>query len=114
MAGNTLSLTILSDNNAASGCSAEHGFSLVMETLESTILFDTGRENALLSNAAALGVDLSRTKQLVLSHGHYDHTGCIAELLELELGEVFRSQGEGDLVVNHPVDTGDQRANDGQ
>lgn len=83
MAGNTLSLTILSDNNAASGCIAEHGFSLLMETLESTILFDTGRENALLSNAASLGVDLSRTKQLVLSHGHYDHTGCIAELLEL-------------------------------
>jgi 7,8-dihydropterin-6-yl-methyl-4-(beta-D-ribofuranosyl)aminobenzene 5'-phosphate synthase len=86
MAGKTLTLTILSDNNAAACCSAEHGFSLFAETGESTILFDTGRENVLLSNATALGIDLSRVRQLVLSHGHYDHTGCVSQVLGLAPG----------------------------
>lgn len=83
MAGNILSLTILSDNNAASCCTAEHGFSLLAETGENTLLFDTGREKVLLANAAALDIDLSQVRQLVLSHGHYDHTGGIADLLDL-------------------------------
>ncbi|MBM3163634.1 MAG: MBL fold metallo-hydrolase [Chlorobi bacterium] len=81
MAANTLSLTILSDNNAAACCTAEHGFSLLAETGENTILFDTGRENVLLSNASSLGIDLSQVRQLILSHGHYDHTGGVTDVL---------------------------------
>jgi len=83
MNANNLSLTILSDNNAAECCTAEHGFSALIETETCVILFDTGRDNALLPNAKALGVDLSTVRQLVLSHGHYDHTGGIGDLLSL-------------------------------
>ncbi|ACD89344.1 MAG: MBL fold metallo-hydrolase [Chlorobium limicola] len=83
MSANNLSLTILSDNNAAECCTAEHGFSALIETGTCAILFDTGRENVLLPNAKALGVDLSTVRQLVLSHGHYDHTGGIGDLLTL-------------------------------
>ncbi len=83
MNGSNLSLTILSDNNASECCTAEHGFSVLIETGSCIILFDTGRDNVLLPNAAALGVDLALTKQLVLSHGHYDHTGGICDLLSL-------------------------------
>lgn len=83
MNGINLSLTILSDNNAAECCTAEHGFAALIETGTCTVLFDTGRENVLLPNATALGVDLSEIRQLVLSHGHYDHTGGVCDVLSL-------------------------------
>ncbi|MBN1278605.1 MAG: MBL fold metallo-hydrolase [Chlorobium sp.] len=83
MSGSKLSLTILSDNNAAECCTAEHGFAIVIDTGTCVILFDTGKEGALLPNAASLGVDLSGVERLVLSHGHYDHTGGICEVLAL-------------------------------
>lgn len=39
------------------------------------ILFDTGAGTALQPNARHLGIDLACANSLVLSHGHYDHTG---------------------------------------
>ena len=77
----TVAITVLCDNHAADGLEAEHGFSLWIETAGKTILFDTGQGAALLRNAAALGLDLSRTDAVVLSHGHYDHTGNLSEVL---------------------------------
>jgi 7,8-dihydropterin-6-yl-methyl-4-(beta-D-ribofuranosyl)aminobenzene 5'-phosphate synthase len=62
---------------------AEHGFSLWIETEGKRILFDTGQGNALASNARALGVDLSDTGLLVLSHGHCDHTGGIPQVVQI-------------------------------
>ncbi|MEO3957942.1 MBL fold metallo-hydrolase, partial [Chromobacterium piscinae] len=44
------------------------------------MLFDTGRGGLLLDNAAKMGVDLSTLSHLVLSHGHYDHSGGLAAL----------------------------------
>jgi 7,8-dihydropterin-6-yl-methyl-4-(beta-D-ribofuranosyl)aminobenzene 5'-phosphate synthase len=62
---------------------AEHGLSLWIETEGRRILFDTGQGGALAPNARGLGVDLSKTDVLVLSHGHYDHTGGIPQILKL-------------------------------
>jgi 7,8-dihydropterin-6-yl-methyl-4-(beta-D-ribofuranosyl)aminobenzene 5'-phosphate synthase len=76
-------ITILADNCAAPGLKAEHGLSFFIEKEDITILFDTACDNTLLYNAGALGVDLSQTELLVLSHGHYDHTGGVAEVLFL-------------------------------
>jgi 7,8-dihydropterin-6-yl-methyl-4-(beta-D-ribofuranosyl)aminobenzene 5'-phosphate synthase len=75
-------VTILVDNQAGEGLLAEHGLSLWIETEDKRILFDTGQGSALESNARILGVDLGRTDVLVLSHGHYDHTGGIAQVLQ--------------------------------
>ena len=47
------------------------------------MLFDTGQGPALPVNARALGVDLRETDLLVLSHGHYDHTGGIPHVLHV-------------------------------
>jgi len=74
-------ITILVDDQAAAGLNAEHGFSLWIETARGRILFDTGAGGTLVSNAAALGADLGLAGAIVLSHGHYDHTGGLAQAL---------------------------------
>ncbi len=76
-------VTILVNNQADAGLKGEHGLSLWIETEGKCILFDTGQGSALMPNAASLGVDLSRANMLVLSHGHFDHTGGVAGVLRL-------------------------------
>jgi 7,8-dihydropterin-6-yl-methyl-4-(beta-D-ribofuranosyl)aminobenzene 5'-phosphate synthase len=74
-------LTVLVDNQVGPGCAPEHGFALWIETRDRRILLDTGQGPALAGNALALGVDLGRANVLVLSHGHYDHTGAVPLVL---------------------------------
>lgn len=77
-----LRITVLADNRAAGGgFHAEHGLSLLLETETHRVLFDTGQGASLPANAAGLGIDLDPLDALVLSHGHYDHTGGVAWLL---------------------------------
>ncbi|MCP9981683.1 MBL fold metallo-hydrolase [Actinomadura madurae] len=45
------------------------------------LLFDTGLSpDAMVTNAARLGVDLGDVQAVVLSHGHFDHAGGLAGL----------------------------------
>ena len=59
------------------GCIAEHGLSIYIETQGRRILFDTGASGLFVQNAEKLGVDLGRVDDVVISHGHYDHTGGV-------------------------------------
>jgi 7,8-dihydropterin-6-yl-methyl-4-(beta-D-ribofuranosyl)aminobenzene 5'-phosphate synthase len=54
---------------------AEHGLSFCIQGNGWQTVFDTGQSGAFAENAGKLGIDLSQTTELVLSHGHYDHTG---------------------------------------
>ncbi len=68
--------TILSDRHAhAPDLKTEHGLSILIEHDGSTILFDTGNTDVALSNAKQLGISFDQLTAVVLSHGHYDHTG---------------------------------------
>ena len=77
---NHLKVTVLIENQACKGLLAEHGLSLWIETGGLRILFDTGQSAAFLTNAERLGLSLSSVDAVVLSHGHYDHSGGLAFL----------------------------------
>lgn len=61
---------------------AEHGLSLYLETRQHKVLFDTGASGRFADNAGKLGISLAEVDTLILSHGHYDHTGGILRFLE--------------------------------
>ncbi|TQS46914.1 MBL fold metallo-hydrolase [Cryptosporangium phraense] len=67
------------------GLRAEHGFSALVRVRRgattSTLLFDTGvSPDGMTTNAGRLGLDLGDVQGVVLSHGHFDHTGGLAGL----------------------------------
>ena len=83
-----LKLTILVEDSSRSenkGLQAEHGLSVLIEIPEQkcSLLMDTGRSpNTLLHNMKILRTDLNKINIVVLSHGHYDHTGGLVGLLK--------------------------------
>jgi len=76
--------TLVENSVAQSGKKliGEHGLSFYIETERNKILFDTGQNLAISNNAQVLGIDLSLIDTVILSHGHYDHTGGLKSLLE--------------------------------
>ncbi len=76
-----LSIVLLVDNETPTGLIAEHGFAAWIDTGDGCFLFDTGQGAALEHNARDLGIDLGTATALILSHGHYDHTGGIPTFL---------------------------------
>ncbi|MBN1594731.1 MBL fold metallo-hydrolase [candidate division FCPU426 bacterium] len=81
MAG-LIRITILVDNTANDDrLRAEHGFAVWVECGEKRLLFDAGQTDAVVHNARVLGIDLQSADAIVLSHGHYDHTGGLQHLL---------------------------------
>lgn len=78
-------ITILSENSTQVpfGVTAEHGFSAFIETDQGNFLFDTGQGKVLLKNSLILDKDLRSIRFLALSHGHFDHTLGIPEVLQL-------------------------------
>ena len=78
-----IKITLVVDNEAPPELVAEHGFAAWIDTGNECFLFDTGQGAALIPNAAALGIALSRARALVLSHGHYVHTGAVRADLDI-------------------------------
>lgn len=70
-------ITLVENSGGHESCIAEHGLSIYIETDMHKLLFDTGQTDAVLKNAEVLGIDLSAVDTVVLSHGHYDHSGGI-------------------------------------
>ncbi len=79
-------VTVLAENSVVVPFNVigEHGFAAFVETPDFNFLFDTGQGKALVNNALALKKDLTSIKFLYLSHGHYDHTGGIENLLKIK------------------------------
>lgn len=85
----SITYAILVDNVAHTlGQAVEHGLSIWIDLGYTRILFDTGQSEACLHNAKMLDIALSTADHLVLSHGHYDHTGGLAALQNVLRSEV--------------------------
>lgn len=76
-------VTLLENTACAPELAADHGLSLYIETAAHKILFDMGPDEAFLSNAEKLGVDLTAVELAILSHGHYDHGGGLRAFCDL-------------------------------
>lgn len=80
--GPDICITTLVENTTSSpGLLAEHGLSFWIEYGNRHVLFDTGQSDLIVRNAKALNVDLAQADAIVLSHGHYDHTGGLSAVL---------------------------------
>jgi len=115
-----LTVTIIYDNRVvAEGLESAWGFACLVEGLEKTILFDTGGDGPiLLRNMAELGIEPRDVDLVVLSHAHWDHTGGLADFLDVhsgvtvyllesfpdEIGDDSRSRGAGVIKVSEPTE----------
>lgn len=76
-------INLLENSSIANNIKCEHGLSMLVQTENYTILYDVGQSDKFVDNAAQLGVDLSDVDYVILSHGHYDHTGGLPAFMEL-------------------------------
>ena len=76
-------ITILCENSVGMpfGGIGEHGFACFIETASGNYLFDTGQGLGLAQNATVLKKDLASVAAIMISHGHYDHTGGLPQVL---------------------------------
>ena len=68
------------------GLANEHGLSFYVETAHHRLLADTGQSPKTWENAEFLGIDLTAVDTVILSHGHYDHTGGVMAFAERNPG----------------------------
>ena len=70
-------INLIENTEGRSGCAYAHGLSFYVETEKHKLLLDLGPSGETLKNAQALGIDLAKVDTVILSHGHYDHSGGI-------------------------------------
>jgi len=79
-----MKVTVVCENTVTSpvprGLIGEHGLSMIIENGKTT-LYDTGQGPGILNNLKLLGKDVNAIERIVLSHGHYDHTGGLMNVL---------------------------------
>ncbi|MFP4395342.1 MAG: MBL fold metallo-hydrolase [Anaerolineales bacterium] len=77
-----ITLTWITNDDAAPPLRAEHGLAFWIETPDGQILFDTGGSGAVLThNLDSLDLRPENLNAVVLSHGHDDHTGGLGGIL---------------------------------
>ena len=80
----TVTFTVVFDNYAHDpALETNWGFACLVETEDTTVLFDTGGDGPiLLRNMKALGKDPAAIDAVFFSHEHGDHTGGLTALLD--------------------------------
>lgn len=85
----SINITILVENSVhRNNLLAEHGLSFLVDCINTkgkhfSFLFDTGASSkAILNNLDELKISLKNIDAIIISHGHYDHTGGLKAILE--------------------------------
>jgi 7,8-dihydropterin-6-yl-methyl-4-(beta-D-ribofuranosyl)aminobenzene 5'-phosphate synthase len=79
-----VNITILVENTTSTpGFIGEYGFAALVTVDGKKFLFDTGSADAFIKNAAKGGIDLTTVNDLVISHGHFDHTSGVIPFLQI-------------------------------
>ncbi len=78
-----IKITILVENTTpVAPLVGEYGFSALVEVDNKKILFDAGSSDAVFKNSEILGIRLDDIDSVVISHGHFDHTGAVVPFLQ--------------------------------
>ncbi len=80
-----MKLTVIYDNDTTSDeLKPDWGFSCLVEADQFRLLFDTGAHgNILMGNMRVLNIDPGTVDAVFISHDHWDHTGGLEALLEV-------------------------------
>lgn len=107
-----LKITIIYDNTAFDKTLvADWGFSCLVETDRNTILFDTGAKGqVLLDNMNKLKIDPANIDEIFISHDHWDHTGGLSNLLNINPCPVYvPASFEDDIATGEVVSVKEPR-----
>ena len=80
-----MKITVVTGGEENPSLVSEFGLSLLLESEGKSFLFDTGAGEALIPNLNSLGIAPEKYARVILSHGHYDHTGGLAHLKPEEI-----------------------------
>ena len=92
-----MKITVLVDNNTMIDqyFVGEPALAFYIEDRSKQMLFDSGYSDVVISNASLMKIDLSKPMEIVISHGHNDHTGGLAYMKN-------RGLLEGKRIIAHP------------
>lgn len=101
---------LVENTQGASDCLFEHGLCVYVETEQHKLLVDCGATDAFMKNAEMLGIDLNEVDTVILSHGHYDHSGGILPFAQMNPsapiymqqtagGEYYSIREEGETYI---------------
>lgn len=105
-----MKISILCNDKSTKDFEKYHGFSAFVSTSAGNFIYDTGFGDVAVYNAEKLGINLKETKGIIISHGHYDHTGGLETILK-ETGPIdvyvginaFAKKVKGNRNIGFPL-----------
>lgn len=98
-------VTLMEDHLCGDHLIAEHGLSLYIETEKHKLLVDTGQSEATWENAKAKGIDISQVDTVILSHGHYDHSGGLMKFASINpTADIYMRENAGGEYYSYKED----------
>ena len=102
-------VNLVEDTAGDNACLNEHGLSFYIETKNHKLLMDCGTTDMFLHNAKILDVDVTCVDTVILSHGHYDHSGGILPFTQLNSqAKIYLKEFAGDDYY-HLTKSGEER-----
>lgn len=94
-------INLIENTEGRSECLFEHGLSFYIETESHKTLLDLGQTDSSLKNAKRLGINLNEVDTVVLSHGHYDHSGGLIPFTKINdhAAIYMQSSASGDFYA---------------